>query len=280
MSKKKIIILSSIFIIYLSVLIATIKSDNINKREIPPIEKGAITINNTNYETLQAALDNVKENEIININKNIKEKIYAYNKICTINGNNNEISSIDYESESYMTNSILEFENCNIKLENTIINGNSNNTSKKANIGLIIKNSNIVLDNIQILNVTNKLENINDYPNFYSLYIINDEEENYSISINNLVVSNFHKKAIYINNKTHNSCHINMTDCKFNGIGLDNEFDQIAIDISGLIKGNINTNTFNNVNNSIYIPINNELIIQDNNYNNVKEKTKLKAINK
>ena len=71
-----------------------------------------------------------------------------------------------------------------------------------------------------------------------------------------------------------------MTDCKFNGIGLDNEFDQIAIDISGLIKGNINTNTFNNVNNSIYIPINNELIIQDNNYNNVKEKTKLKAINK
>ena len=45
----------------------------------------------------------------------IASKGILNNKICTINGNNNEISSIDYESESYITNSILEFENCNIK---------------------------------------------------------------------------------------------------------------------------------------------------------------------
>lgn len=280
MSKNKIIILCSIFLIYLSVLIGTIKAKNINIDKKTTNEKGTISINDTNYETLQAALDNVKENEIININKNIKEKIYAYNKKCTINGNNNEINSINYEEKAYVNNSIIEFENCNIKLENVIINGNSNNSSQKANIGLMLKNSNISLDNVQILNVTNKLENINDYPNFYSLYVVNDEEIEYSLNINNLIISNFHKKAIYINNRTNKCYSVNMLNCKFNGIGLDNNLEQIAVDVNGLIKGNINTNTFNNINNCIYIPINNKVNFQDNEYNNVTEKIKLKAINK
>lgn len=243
LSRSKVIILSFIGIVYLSVFFSIlIHPRELEKIKEPNIEEQPkiVSIGSKHFNTLQQAIDASTFQDRILLHQDITENIVIEEKNITIDGNGHTIYGAQFEDTSeYKMKAIIELENSSLILEHITIDGLNGIDENKANIGIYNNHSTLRVENTKIQNINHQKNKWLNYPYGTAIYVVNDNENEVRIEIINSVIESFHQTGIYINNRSRTSLFLSVANVTIEGLGKTKDVCQRGIVLFGNIEGTL-----------------------------------------